>query len=186
MTETTDTTEAADRAQRAIHWADQRKHLITADQKSQEDFDKTVLSLSGGALGISFVFLKDVIGPNPIHSPELLFAAWVAWGASTFCVLVSYYLSHLAIRATIRQIDQDKLHLENSGGHFNTATATLNVAGAVLFLFGVVAITLFASSNLKSKGITGVSTKIANTATASSATASACSTPASGSSATAR
>jgi hypothetical protein len=183
MTETTETTEAAERAHRATHWADHRKHLVTADQKSQEDFDKTVLSLSGGALGISFVFLKDVIGPNPIQSPELLFAAWVAWGASTFCVLVSYYLSHLAIRATIRQIDQDKLHLENSGGKYSTATATLNVAGAVLFLVGVVTITLFANSNLKSKGTIDVSTKIANTATAASPTASSGSTPASGSTA---
>jgi hypothetical protein len=64
-----------------------RKHLQAAEQKSQEDFDKTVLSLSGGALGISFVFLKDVIGPNPIVQPNMLFAAWVAWGISTFCVL---------------------------------------------------------------------------------------------------
>ncbi len=186
MAETTETTEAADRAHRATHWADYRKHLVTADQKSQEDFDKTVLSLSGGALGISFVFLKDVIGPNPIHSPELLFAAWVAWGASTFCVLLSYYLSHLAIRAVIRQIDQDKLHLEKTGGSYSTATATLNVAGAVLFLIGVVTITLFANSNLKSKEAVYVSTKIANTAAAPSATASASSTPASGPSATTR
>jgi hypothetical protein len=183
MTETTETTEAADRAHRATHWAEHRKHLVTADQKSQEDFDKTVLSLSGGALGISFVFLKDVIGPNPIHSPELLFAAW---GASTFCVLLSYYLSHLAIRATIRQIDQDTLHVENSGGIYSITTATLNVAGAVLFLVGVVTITLFANSNLKSKGTVDVSTKIANTATAPSATTSAASAPASRSSATTR
>jgi hypothetical protein len=67
--------------------SDYRKHLQTAEQKSQEDFDKTVLSLSGGALGISFIFLKDVIGPNPVVSPNLLFTAWVAWGSSTFCVL---------------------------------------------------------------------------------------------------
>ena len=188
MTDTTDATEAAERAHRATHWADHRKHLVAADQKSQEDFDKTVLSLSGGALGISFVFLKDVIGPNPIHSPELLFAAWVAWGTSTFCILLSYYLSHLAIRTTIRQIDQDKLHLEKSGGKYSTATATLNVAGAVLFVVGVVTITLFAHSNLKSKGTINASTKIADTATATvpSTNASSGSTPASGSTTTKR
>ena len=81
-----------------------RKHLQTAEQKSQEDFDKTVLSLSGGALGISFVFLKDVIGPNPVVNPGMLFAAWVAWGSSTFCVLASYYASHLALRRAIRHL----------------------------------------------------------------------------------
>lgn len=161
----TPTEEEEDRAHRASHWADHRKHLVAADQKSQEDFDKTVLSLSGGALGISFVFLKDVIGPNPIHSSELLFAAWVAWGASTFCVLASYYLSHLAIRKTIQQIDQDTLHKEKPGGRYSDATAFLNAAGAVLFLIGVCTITLFANANLKTKGATSVS---AQTATASS------------------
>lgn len=30
--------------------AEYRKSLVAAEQKSQEDFDKTVLSLSGGAL----------------------------------------------------------------------------------------------------------------------------------------
>ena len=130
---------------------DYRKHLQAAEQKSQEDFDKTVLSLSGGALGISFVFLKDVIGPNPIVDPGLLFTAWVAWGISTFCVLASYYVSHLALRTAIRQIDNNTIRSEKAGGWYRTATAILNAAGAVLFLVGVCAITLFANANLKNK-----------------------------------
>ena len=131
--------------------SDYRKHLQAAEQKSQEDFDKTVLSLSGGALGISFVFLKDVIGPNPIIEPGLLFVAWVAWGTSTFCVLASYYASHLALRKAIKQIDSKTIRTEKAGGWFRPVTATLNAAGAILFLVGVCTITLFANANLKSK-----------------------------------
>lgn len=147
------------REERAKHYAEYRKHLVTAEQKSQEDFDKTVLSLSGGALGISFVFLKDVIGPNPVSEPTLLFYAWAAWGGSTFCVLASYYLSHLALRNTIKQIDQDRLHKEKPGTFFSTATAFLNALGAILFLIGVCNITLFANANLKTKGATNVKTE---------------------------
>ena len=66
------------------HLADYRKWLVSAEQKSQEDFDKTILSLSGGALGISFVFLKDVIGPLPILQPGFLLAAWLAWRLAHF------------------------------------------------------------------------------------------------------
>lgn len=33
---------------------DYRKLLLTAEQQAQANFDKTVLSLSGGALGVSF------------------------------------------------------------------------------------------------------------------------------------
>ncbi len=130
-----------------------RKFLVDADQKSQGDFDKTVLSLSGGALGISFIFLKDVIGPNPINSPDLLFASWVSWGASTFVVLASYFFSHLALRKAIDQIDNGTIDDETPGGHYRRITAFLNALGAILFLVGVCTITLFASENLKSKGV---------------------------------
>jgi hypothetical protein len=153
--------------------SDYRRHLQTAEQKSQEDFDKTVLSLSGGALGISFVFLKDVIGPNPVVSPNLLFAAWVAWGSSTFCVLASYYASHLALRRAIRQVDDGTIRKQKPGGAFGRLTALLNAAGALLFLVGVFAIVFFANANLKTKGEPSARSQAASTSTPSAAASSA-------------
>lgn len=157
-----------ERVARAAHWADYRKHIQTSEQKSQEDFDKTVLSLSGGALGISFVFLKDVIGPNPVELPVFLFAAWVCWGFSTFSVLASYYLSHLALRHTIQQIDNDTLHKEQAGGPYRKPLVYLNAVGAVLFLAGVCTITVFANANLKLKGQPNGNTRAGTTAAAAS------------------
>lgn len=136
------------------HLADYRKWLVAAEQKSQEDFDKTILSLSGGALGISFVFLKDVIGPHPILQSGFLLAAWLAWAFSTFSVLTSYYLSHLALRRAISQVDNGTIYKQPPGGAFARWTAILNAAGAVLFLVGVCCITVFAGSNLSPKGAT--------------------------------
>ena len=89
-----------------------RSHIITAKQQAQEDFDKTVLTLSGGALGISFVFVKDIVGNNPLINSWALFAAWIAWGFSVTCILVSYYASQQALRKTIKQIGVDMAHLE--------------------------------------------------------------------------
>lgn len=125
-----------------------RTWLVSAEQKAQEDFDKTILSLSGGALGISFVFLKDVIGSNPISQPSLLLGAWLAWAFSTFSVLTSYYLSHLALRRAISQVDDGSIYSQAPGGPFARLTAILNASGAVLFLVGVCCITAFAGCNL--------------------------------------
>ncbi|HET7833820.1 MAG TPA: hypothetical protein VFK88_12740 [Gallionella sp.] len=133
------------------HLADYRKLLVAAEQKSQEDFDKTVLSLSGGALGISFVFLKDVIGPQPIVQQGFLIAAWLAWAFSTFSVLTSYYLSHLALRRAISQVDNGTIYKQSPGGTFACLTAILNATGAILFLAGVCCITVFAVANLPNK-----------------------------------
>ena len=149
----TTATEEEERAARQAHWAEYRKQIQVAEQKSQEDFDKTVLSLSAGALGISFVFLKDVIGPNPVLLPRMLFAAWVFWGLSSFSVLASYFLSHIALRHTIKQIDNDTLHKEVPGGPFRKPLVYLNGAGAVFFVVGIIAITAFANANLKTKEV---------------------------------
>ena len=46
-----------------------RDFLIAAEQKSQEDYDKTVIALSGGALGISFAFATDIVGGQSLTQP---------------------------------------------------------------------------------------------------------------------
>ena len=155
---------------------DYRKFLIAAELKTQEDFDKTVLSLSGGALGISFVFLKDVIGANPIAQPFLLLMAWISWAFSTFAVLASYYLSHLALRKAIAQVDDKTIRGHRPGGALAVWTAILNGVGAVLFLAGVCCITAFAGFNLSTKGVGNATTE--NTVIpASAATIPSASTP---------
>jgi hypothetical protein len=129
--------------------AEYRTHLIKAEQKAQEDFDKTVLSLSGGALGISFAFVKDVIGTDPIQNAGLLFSAWICWGLSVTSVLLSYYTSNLALRKAIKQVDDGKIRGERPGKCFDMITAVLNLLGAILFFAGVILMTIFVALNLE-------------------------------------
>lgn len=132
--------------------AEYRKQMVAAEQKSQEDFDKTVLALSGGALGISFTFLKDVVGTAPMTYPYFLVLAWVSWGLSTFAVLLSFHLSHLALRKTIEQVDAGLVRKQKPGGAYARATAILNMSGAALFLAGVISVVVFVSFNFVPKG----------------------------------
>lgn len=126
-----------------------RTYLVTAQKKAQEDFDKTVLTLSGGALGISFAFVKDIIGTSPVILKELLLLSWTAWGISVACILFSFYFSNLAFRKAISQVDKNKAYDQPVGGLFSKATALLNALGAFLFLAGVVLIVIFASYNMR-------------------------------------
>jgi hypothetical protein len=129
-----------------------RSHLISAEQKAQEDFDKAVLSLSGGALGVSFAFVKDIIGHGPIVKPNLLVVSWLLWGASIVSILASYFFSHLSLRHAIRQVDRKRIYDERPGGWFDIITAVLNAAGGLLFIFGVIAIAYFVSLNISKGG----------------------------------
>ena len=125
-----------------------RQHLVLADQKAVEDFDKALFALSGGALGVSFAFLKDVLGPAPWKSTSLLFWAWCCWGFSNFSGLASYYFSHLALRRAMNQTDQGTIFNGMPGGSFTRIINVLNPLGPLLFLGGVALIVLFVRLNL--------------------------------------
>lgn len=105
---------------------DYRNQLVVAEQKAQEDFDKTVISLSGGALGVSFVFLKDVVASGPVNHKTYLLAAWMFWGVSITAVLASFFASTLALRRAIRQVDDNTVYDSKPGAMFAPITNTLN------------------------------------------------------------
>ncbi len=122
-----------------------RDLLLTTDQKSQESYDKTVLYLSAGGIGVSLAFVRDLAGTKQIEHPCFLITAWLLWGMSLTAVLVSMYTSHLAMRQTLRDLDAGK---ETAPGTFDTFTTALNVSAGLLFILGLLAIGLFAAFTL--------------------------------------
>lgn len=125
-----------------------RQSLIEAEKKGQDSFDKTVLSLAGGALGISFLFIKDVIGENPINHPVLLLLAWLCWAASTLAVLSSFFTSNLALRRAVQQCDNGTIDCEPPGGFYSKLTRMFNVSGIVFLISGILFMAAFVYQNL--------------------------------------
>lgn len=125
-----------------------RKHLVEARQKAQEDYDKTVLSLAGGALGISFAFVKDIAGPGPVLVPFWLMAAWACWGVSSLCVLISFYTSHIGLDRSIQHIDRGEFTYR-PGGTAVILTNILNAVGGLSFVLGIGAISVFVYLNVR-------------------------------------
>ena len=126
-----------------------RDLLIKAEQQAQENYDKTVLSLSGGALGISFAFIKDVVGDHPLVCPNLLLAAWASWGLSVTMALFSFYFSFHALRIALHQVNSGAIRDETPGSGFSLVTVTLNALAGALFLAGVILIVIFVANNLE-------------------------------------
>lgn len=131
----------------ALH--DHFKFLRDADQQAQTDYEKTVLSLSGGALGISFAFVKDIVGSKPLVSKSLLLTAWIVWGLSITLALASFYFRQRALRKAMEHIRMYGKGPDDqpAGGRFSQVTAMLHILGGLLFLVGVVLIVFFASYN---------------------------------------
>jgi hypothetical protein len=67
-----------------------RAQLDAAYLKMVEEYDKAIMTLSGGGLGITFVFIKDFIGTNAVQRKQVLFWTWVCWGLSITFVILSF------------------------------------------------------------------------------------------------
>jgi hypothetical protein len=127
-----------------------RQHLVLAEQKAQDDYDKTVLSLSGGALGVSFAFVDKFI-KGAIVRPDLLVAGWTSWAISLALVLVSFYVSRIALHKAIDQTDRAEIRSARPGGFASLVLHGCNSGSGISFLAGLVLVLRFVWLNAGAK-----------------------------------
>jgi len=121
-----------------------RQWLVEAHQKSSDAYDKAVMTLAGGALGISVAFVHQV-APNPTHK------TWLAWAWGLLAVsLLLIFLSFLASQQTLlREINQrDNKTVWPSWDMPGRATTLLNLASGAAFIGGIVCLVRFAWFNI--------------------------------------
>lgn len=127
---------------------EQRKHLVQAEQESVASYDKAILSLAAGGLGVSMAFVKDIVD-NKVGLPfHYLYWSWTVWGVSVTSTLASFYTSRLALRKAIRQIDA---RMAPTGGKATVVTEILNALSGISFLAGTALLALFVRSSLGGK-----------------------------------
>ena len=111
-------------------------------------YDKAVMTLSGGALGISFAFVKDIV-KEPL--PDTIYWLWLAWlsfGLSLTAVLISMLFSQKAIRVAIDQVDKGTIYSSTPGGISSWITSVLTWISGLGFISGVVILAYFVKINL--------------------------------------
>lgn len=126
-----------------------RDSLVALEAQGQQEYDRTVIALSGGALGISFSFVSAFLRDAPAQCPGLLRAAWICWASSLALTLLAYYLSPLAMRKAIAQLDKGTIRTERQGGYFDRILPWLNAAGGLLFIAGVLVMGWFVYLNMR-------------------------------------
>ena len=123
---------------------DYRDRLLNYQAEELDIFGKQLVTLSGGALGLSVVFVRQIAGNDP-SVIWLLGTAWVLWIASITCVLVSHYYSAQAMENAIKQLDADE---DVTGGKFDARTRRLNRSALWCFVVAAVLAAVFVLVNL--------------------------------------
>ncbi len=122
-----------------------RDWLVKAHHTASQDFDRAVMTLAGGGLGVSIAFVRD-IAPHPTHK-WMLGVGWLGFTLSLVCVFVSLLTSQATSLRMIEDIDENR----DSRERFNMpgwATDLLNTLAAVFLVSGVGFVVLFALYNL--------------------------------------
>jgi hypothetical protein len=125
-----------------------RTSLLQLQEKMQAQYDKTVLSLSGGAFGVSVLMIKELIGAKKAIGSSSLSLAWIFWGMSVLAVLCSFFSSSHAMETAIRHIDSDKPISAEIGGLPDLWTRALNITSGSCFLVGLGFFIWFVSASL--------------------------------------
>jgi hypothetical protein len=144
--------------------AESRRSLEAESYKVEAEYDKTIITLAGGALGVSMAFLKDIAHNPDASTLWLLRGSWVLFSLTLLSTLVSMLTSQSAfddgIEYTTRRIDDaagegvaanrspSDEELERSLGSSCKRTRWLNRASAGLFVLGALFLVFFTVSNV--------------------------------------
>jgi hypothetical protein len=110
-----------------------RQWLVEAHHTASRDFDKAVMALAGGALGVSIAFVRDV-APHPQHV-WALGVSWTLFGLSLLLIFVSLLTSQSALLHGIKRVDRPPE--EAVRDVFGVLTTVLNWSAGGTFIAGV-------------------------------------------------
>ncbi len=130
-----------------------REVLAEAGANQSRSFDKHVLALGAGALGISLVFLKDIAPCPDRHTLWALYISWICFIASMTITLVSFLCGKAAYSREIKEWDnkfasKSEYQKIKHKKIFSCITKGLNIISCCAFILGVVFLCLFAMQNL--------------------------------------
>jgi hypothetical protein len=128
----------------------ERTSLVKAELEQSQLYDRSILTLTAGALGLSLTFIHEIV---PTYDRATVVWLWIGWALlilGLFLTLMSFLTSQTGLRRA-RDI-LDRIHVEetSSSEHNRAALIThwLNVASLSVFVAGVVCLTIFVSLNI--------------------------------------
>jgi len=108
-----------------------------AQGKSHEAYDKSILTLSGGALGLSFITIKDYLSLRGGAGAGLIVLALLCWALSVSCTLFCSVSPRKALRSTTEREDARTTSARSRERSARRARG-LRISSGVLFSGGVV------------------------------------------------
>ncbi|WP_265519479.1 hypothetical protein [Nitratireductor luteus] len=130
-----------------------RKHIDELRTNQINTFDKAILTMSTGALGLSILLISTFAQKGNLVDTKSLVISWSLFLACITFNLFSYGTSALAAASVIKKMDKEMLKGKLStdeGGLWLHLTRALNGFAIVFFAAGAIFLLVFAMANARS------------------------------------
>ena len=133
-------------------YSEYRRDLLGRQLSNAVQYDKAILSLSTGALGLSIGFIKDIVPLERALAIWLLILSWTLFGAAIIGTVVSYPIGQKAINVQLGYAE--KYYLEKNDQYFkkrnpwSVAILCIGIVSSVAFVIAVILTIIFVSLNL--------------------------------------
>jgi len=94
------------RKEKRKEYIEQRKTYIDLQHEMSQSLDTKVITLAGGALGLSFTFIRQVVPQAKPETVRFLGAAWICLVAALLATLLSVFTSHVGMIKAIEGLDK--------------------------------------------------------------------------------
>ena len=117
----------------------------------QQEFDKAILTLSAGLMGISLAFIKDIVPLELAIDLPLLYASWVFGVGAIIVTLASFWTSKNAFNAQLAVLYEEHMSPGKTLGPTRAALFTrwLTCLEAACFLVSILLTVGFAVGNIQ-------------------------------------
>ena len=137
-----------------LDWHKSEAEQVREDINSGSDsFDKSMLTLSSGALGVSLAFIKDIVPLGQAVWRGLLVTSWIVFAVCILTTVMSFKLSIVALKKRRDLLDEmlrtqnpELQVLQDSG--WNKAVSACNSTALVLFVLGLACSMIFIVRNM--------------------------------------
>ena len=136
-------------------YLDERKSLVDAKREGTHSFDKAILTLAGGAFGLSLTFIRQFKQHTIPNCKFMLALAWTGFCISMLSTLISFLTSQSACSKQIEILEvafcsqnKDVDTRANQKNNFSIWTKRLNVISIFSFIAGTICLAYFTIINL--------------------------------------
>lgn len=124
-----------------------REELVKINEKSQDSFETQLSYIAAGSIGISVVFISDIIPTPQAKYVAFLLIGWLLLTACLFINLYSHIVSFKNHRKTIIDIDTNNYDPQTANRR-NKIINRWNVGSHWTLITGILSILLFITINM--------------------------------------